>query len=268
MRNSHRMAFGLGFLVAVQVLVGGGAAAQDSSATDTSGVQFEQTPGSPWKYEQESAVEKPAKQPADPKVLEVNAELDRLERRGNTPQPREAPRDLLGAASVLKVLLGLCLVVALILLTAYVLKKLGKRTPLFAGSDLAAILGRIYLSPRASLHFVRTGGRVLVVGVTANNISLVAEFDEAAFGAQPAGEGRHVEAERAASSRRAEKKKASKADSRFLEELKTSAQNIAALPSVGEPAGQHVSPDADIDSLRQDILRLQKYLKEDLREEQ
>jgi TorA maturation chaperone TorD len=52
---------------------------------DTSAVQFEQTPGSPWKHEQEGAVEKPAKQPADPKVLEVNAELDRLERRGTLP---------------------------------------------------------------------------------------------------------------------------------------------------------------------------------------
>lgn len=83
--------------------------------------------------------------------------------------------------SLIKSVAALCFVLALILAIYYLLNRYGKKSPLFAGTSLGSILGRIYLSPKAELHFVRVKDRVLVVGVTANEISRVAEFDAAMF---------------------------------------------------------------------------------------
>lgn len=83
--------------------------------------------------------------------------------------------------SVIRSIAALSFVLALILAIYYVLNKYGKKSPLFAGSSLGTILGRVYLSPKAELHFVRVRDRVLVIGVTANGISRVAEFSAALF---------------------------------------------------------------------------------------
>ena len=96
--------------------------------------------------------------------------------------------------SLIKSVAALCFVLALILAIYYLLNRYGKKSPLFAGTSLGTILGRIYLSPKAELHFVRVKDRVLVVGVTANEISRVAEFDAAMFEeTQPAEIPAHVD---------------------------------------------------------------------------
>jgi flagellar biosynthetic protein FliO len=96
--------------------------------------------------------------------------------------------------SLMKSVAALCFVLALILAIYYVLNRYGKKSPLFAGTSLGTILGRVYLSPKAELHFVRVKDRVLVVGVTANEISRVAEFDAAMFEeSQPAEVPAHVD---------------------------------------------------------------------------
>ena len=66
------------------------------------------------------------------------------------------------------------LIIAAILLLYAAARRFGKNSPLLAGASLGKILGRVYLSPKASLHYVETGGRVLLVGVTPTAMSLVA----------------------------------------------------------------------------------------------
>ncbi len=89
--------------------------------------------------------------------------------------------------ALLRAIAATCIVVALILVCYYLANRYGKKSPLFAGSGLGRILGRIHLSPKAELYFVRVKDCVLVVGVTANGVSRVAEFDAAMFDdAQPA----------------------------------------------------------------------------------
>ncbi|MCC6152269.1 MAG: FliO/MopB family protein [Candidatus Hydrogenedentes bacterium] len=85
------------------------------------------------------------------------------------------------STSLIRSIAALSFVLALILAIYYVLNKYGKKSPLFAGASLGTILGRVYLSPKAELHFVRIKDRVLVVGVTANGISRVAEFNATLF---------------------------------------------------------------------------------------
>lgn len=164
--------------------------------------------------------------------------------------------DRLGGGAYLKGLSSLCIVLALVLivyaLARYVFRSQGasgpKRMPFLGRTDLAERLGRIYLERGVSLHFVRTGGRVLVIGVTQNNISLVAEFDGAAFDVQEE------------SSEEAETDSANRADI-FLKHLEEQSRTapVAAVPSA------HASDpdDADLHSLRDSIRRLQEYLRDD-----
>ncbi len=76
---------------------------------------------------------------------------------------------------------ALCVVLAMILVAYYLLNRFGSRTPLLAGAKLGTIMGRVALSPKAYLYFVRTSNRVLVVGWTPTSINRVAEYDAADF---------------------------------------------------------------------------------------
>ncbi len=76
---------------------------------------------------------------------------------------------------------ALCVVLILILLAYYLLNRFGSRTPLLAGAKLGTIMGRVALSPKAYLYFVRTADRVLVVGWTPTSINRVAEYDASQF---------------------------------------------------------------------------------------
>jgi len=81
----------------------------------------------------------------------------------------------------LQSLFALCVVVTMILVMSYLLKRFGNRTPLLAGAKLGTIMGRVSLSPKAYLYFVRTANRVLVVGWTPTSINRVAEYDASDF---------------------------------------------------------------------------------------
>jgi flagellar biogenesis protein FliO len=76
---------------------------------------------------------------------------------------------------------ALCVVLVLILVAYYLVNRLGARTPLLAGAKLGTIMGRVALSPKAYLYFVRTANRVLVVGWTPTSINRVAEYDATEF---------------------------------------------------------------------------------------
>lgn len=152
-------------------------------------------------------------------------------------------------SATLTTVYALCLVVALILLTAYIVPRLspylsrlvGRRRPFLTGPELATVLGRVQLAPNVALHFVDVGGQVLLVGVTQSTVTLLKEFDAAAF-----------EQER---NEQAESTQERVSDT-FLTELKARARNM----NEGEVAAGIT--DADIASLRSEIQRLKEYLQE------
>ena len=88
-----------------------------------------------------------------------------------------------GFGPVLQVFSALAILCGIIVLLGYLVRTLGRRTPLLAGQRYGTVLGRVGLTPRASLHFVRAADRVLVVGVTQQSVTLISEFPQEAFAA-------------------------------------------------------------------------------------
>lgn len=145
-----------------------------------------------------------------------------------------------GVAYVFQVIFSLVLLCSVIIFGGWALRRFGRHTPLLAGPTLGTVMGRVYLSPRASLHYVRTGGRVLVIGVTQRGIEPVAEFDADTFDAaretptaSPAG--------------------APGAPADFLAQLRGQAGRRA--------AGAAAAGDDDLANLRGEIQQLQEYLR-------
>ena len=149
------------------------------------------------------------------------------------------------ARNMLRTAASLCLVLALIVAGLYVVRRVGKRVPLLAGADLGQLAGKVYLSPRVCLHYVRTGGKMLIVGVTPNTMSLIAEFDETVFPSTPASPVTQI-ASAASEPAHAES---------FLAELQASLHAHEKPEPVAEP-----SDEAELDALRRDVLRLQQYI--------
>ncbi len=139
-----------------------------------------------------------------------------------------------------RMLMGLFVVCGLILLSASLLRRLGKNSPLLSGPRLGTILGKIHLSPKTALFYVRTGGKVLVIGTTPDTIAPIAEFDVELFEAEQEAPNAPSEAESAG----------------FLEQLRASVKQEA-------PAAK---TDDDLVKLRGDLQRLQHYLQESARE--
>ncbi|MFO8032374.1 MAG: flagellar biosynthetic protein FliO [Desulfohalobiaceae bacterium] len=84
----------------------------------------------------------------------------------------------LGLAS-LKVAGSLLLLLGLILLGFYLLKRFGPRAGLrFAAGEQIKLLGQVSLGPKRQLVLVRFLNRLLLLGVTETNIQLLAEADD------------------------------------------------------------------------------------------
>ncbi|HOF40378.1 MAG TPA: flagellar biosynthetic protein FliO [Candidatus Hydrogenedentes bacterium] len=208
----------------------------------------------------EPPVEPSAESP-DPFMEQVNREL--AARRGTAPdsaganEPAAFPVTERRPRSLLRAFAWLLVVIALILLVYYVLQRRGRGGPLRLGSQLGTVLGRIYLSPRMCLHFVRTGGKVLVVGQTQNALTLIADFNEAEFA---------VPVESAAQGAAGEAPAEPKAD--FLSLLRDGISRIYRTGVEHDQASEPVEPvgEDDIAALRGDIHRLQEYLRDSMRE--
>lgn len=140
----------------------------DTNVTDTSTQTEEPSPST--ELAQDIA-------PPDPFIDALNRALDEPSTESVpevVAEPDNAPRyEFLYFVRVFSVLLA---VSGLIILIGYLVRKLGKRIPLLANAELGTILGRLYLARGTTLHFVKTGGRVLVLGITNNSISLLKEF--------------------------------------------------------------------------------------------
>lgn len=197
---------------------------------------------------------------ADPLLDEVNRELDA--RRGTSRDAHvEGAEDSTADSkpySLMKAFAWLLFVLAMILLLYYVLQRRSSGGKLLTGNRLGSVLGRIYLSPRVCLHFVRTGGKVLVVGQSQNALRLIAEFAEAEFAAA------REETEAPAESGGEEGQ--SNASPDFFSQLRA---NLAQINRPGEedaPEPNLPVDEDDIAALRGDIHRLQEYLRDSTRE--
>lgn len=207
----------------------------------------ERAPVNTYAREEAAAPAVPAPEPSQPEVAsEAPSPLAALQREYETA---DTPGDSAAAPArdnaslgrlVLQAVMALGVVCASILILAYLVRKFGRRTPLLAGQEFGRVLGRVYLGPRISLHYVRSADRVLLLGVTQNSVSLLTEFDAETFLAPEAGE-------------------ATPREGGFLARLHESVSREPEAP----PAARG---DDDIAALRGDIQRLREHLQERARE--
>lgn len=200
----------------------------------------------------------PASEYTDPAEVDFIGRInDAIDTRADATESGEQPRSS-GAATpkaariILRGVFALCIVIALILSIYYGLRRWGKKVPLFAGASLGTVLGRIHLERGTTLHFLRTGGRVLIVGVNGNAVSLVANFDASVFDSYDADREEASEAE------------ATFNPDSFLAQLQASSQAMDPRLKTEETQVD----DDEIAALRGDIQRLQRYLREESRESQ
>lgn len=118
---------------------------------------------------------------ADPAIEKVQALYDAPVQAESRQTP--APQETSVLVSSLRAFGALAVIVAVIILGGAIARKYLPKTPVLAGLRLGQVLGRVHLTPKASLYYVKTGGRVLVVGVTPAGIHLLTEFEGEAFDA-------------------------------------------------------------------------------------
>jgi len=189
---------------------------------------------------------KPA--PNDPLMDEVHAELDRDVPVEASVVPTESADKPVFLINLSKSIGALFLVCALIFLLAYLIKRYGRKVPALAGAELAQSLGQVHLTPNVSLHFVETGGKVLVIGISPNSMATVAQFDAVGFHAATALGERAID--------QLQSKPDTIETSDFLREFRES------LEEMRKPTSAGPSDEAEITALREDVQRLQQYLQE------
>ncbi len=107
----------------------------------------------------------------------LNADFDR-------PIKELLRHGVLFESSVLRSIISLIIVIGLIYLTAFVYKRLNKFNAKLAGDKNKAQLNKFKiissqsLGANKNLHVVEINGKYLVLGSTANNITLIKEFDK------------------------------------------------------------------------------------------
>lgn len=234
-------------------------------AQDADEVPFEETP--PPEIEI-NALPPDAAEPGvetDPRMAGIAAEMER--QRAQTSDDTGAPPEFTTGRSGWRIMgqatVALCIVLGLILVVYYLLKRISGRTPLLAGVKLGNVMGRVALSPKAYLYFIKTGDRVLVVGWTPTSINRVAEFDAADF---------DVALKKAVPEPDTQPKPAFSAtaprpDAPFKRALAEETLRTAAQESI--PSNEDTTPDdlvEGMDDLRDEIDRLRAYIRETTRE--
>ena len=145
--------------------------------------------------------------------------------------------------AILQMFGGLSVVLALILFVYWGFRRFGKGIPALAGRQMGQVIGQLHLTRDATLFYVRTGGRVLLISLSSGEVRTVAEFDESAFSGDLGASVRHK----------------GFAPERFTDELKEQSSIFAG----GEKSDL---TDDDMAALRSDIHRLQEYLQEEARD--
>ena len=167
---------------------------------------------------------------------------------GEAAEPPPAPAEPSLATEALRVFGILAALLAVLVLATYGVRRLGQRTRILAPADLGTVLGRLYLSPKASLVFVETGGRLLVLGMTPQQITLLTEMDPGAVGAAPRSEDSAADATAHRTRDGAEPRD-------FMALLRERTETEA-------PTRAPLGDEDDVAELRGDIERLKRYLAE------
>jgi len=82
------------------------------------------------------------------------------------------------AASLIKMLIALAVVIVCIYVGVFLLKKMMvKRRSGRSGSNLLEVIETAYLDPKKSLSMVRVADKSVLIGVTENQISILTELD-------------------------------------------------------------------------------------------
>ena len=206
---------------------------------------------------------------ADKEAMEViaatNAEIDKKAGQTVSPQANNTQKEV-PTYSFWKMLfntvIALCVVLAMLFFLGYGAKRMGKTTAVFAGTHLGQIMGKIYLAPRVCLHFVRTGGKVLVIGVTQNAIASVAEFEAEAFDALS------VSAEPANKTEGSVRATTPRTGESFVSQLMAHLHQSRSKESVlvDEAESSAVPEDQELLALRNEIQSLRRFLDESSRE--
>ncbi len=225
------------------------------ASTDTHPVAEQGLSPSPQPVEKTPVVPEPSPTPvAKPEASsdtfegweEIRARTnDALDAAGNAPMQAgnedtvaTSPPGIL--SNLLRVAAALALIIALIIASRLFLMRYGRRSSLLAGSQYARVMGRVYLDPRTSVNFVSMCGKVLVLGVTQSSVTHLATFDAKDFDV--------AENESSHTARDTEG-----APLDFLTTLRSSSRAIDESPA---------TDDTEIVSLKGDIERLQRYLRE------
>ena len=211
---------------------------------------FEQTEPPNWTNETYAPLDPSAKDvdPLMEKIRQTGEYVDaEPEAAGNEAVPAQPARQRSLFHQALKAVWGLLITLALFCLLVFLLKRYGRSVPILAGANSGKVIGKVYLAPRTHLHFVQIVDKVLVVGVTPNAISLLAEFDAEAF---------EAESEAAAPSEAARAWALAPERQGFLDYLRSGVRGPAGAPPEQE------RDDPEIAALRQDIQRLERYLEE------
>jgi len=80
--------------------------------------------------------------------------------------------------SYIKVIFMLALVLAVILVSVWLLKKVTPQFSRSANSGLIKILSTFWLGPKKALYLIQVAGKILLVGVTDHNINIISEFSD------------------------------------------------------------------------------------------
>lgn len=82
-------------------------------------------------------------------------------------------------AATVKMMAALALIIGLLLIAMWLLKKFRPTQLALGGANRAVeVLARTMLTPKAGLSVVKVGGKVLVLGVTDQQVNLVAELTD------------------------------------------------------------------------------------------
>jgi flagellar biosynthetic protein FliO len=82
------------------------------------------------------------------------------------------------AGLLIKLVLSLVLIVGLIYVSMYFLKRLSFTTKKRLGGSDIEVLQRTYIAPKKGIYIVRVQSKILVLGITDNNINLLTELPE------------------------------------------------------------------------------------------
>ncbi|MCJ7459056.1 MAG: flagellar biosynthetic protein FliO [candidate division Zixibacteria bacterium] len=96
---------------------------------------------------------------------------------GNLVAETEKIPDTGTGSLIIRLFLSLVLIIGLIYLSLFLLKKSSLGLKKNRAGDLIQVLERCYISPKKGIFIVKIGSKLLALGVTENQISLLSELD-------------------------------------------------------------------------------------------